>query len=237
MAHILLQSPVARWSGKESQNNPNGGIVLYNLGSRTIGRSYARPDNPATAPQNAMRSYLATTSAGFNTLTINQKAAWQALGASLARKDRVGQSYTLNAKQAYCMCNFYRLLDGQALTPTAPVYAYVGAVTDVQVQYITTATIAVTYTHALGAGVAKFFVRFTPNLGGTVRQARRNELRICCTSYADAIITKPTTATPTNMNDTRLGIDASWYIGCEVVSLDANYLPVGEFFSPNFITT
>lgn len=83
-------------------------------------RTRATPVNPNTAFQGVVRSRMAGNASAWRALTGTQQAGWAALGSAISRTDSLGQSYTLNGFQAYCLVNNNKLAAGDATVSTAP---------------------------------------------------------------------------------------------------------------------
>lgn len=92
--------------------------------SRNRGGSYARnrtvPINPQSISQTRARSDLAFYSVGWNSLTDNQRAAWNAYAETVQAINVLGESITYTGQQMYIRSNTLLNLAGQPAVTAAP---------------------------------------------------------------------------------------------------------------------
>jgi hypothetical protein len=121
-------------------------------------RSRAIPVNPNTVAQGNARARMSASSQAWKALTNSQRAAWSDLGASMSRKDSLGQTYTLQGNQAYASINNMRNLCGLAPIADPPaVSAPVGLATVTPT--ISTSAFSIAYT-ATPLGAATYLALF-----------------------------------------------------------------------------
>lgn len=119
-------------------------------------RTRATPVNPNTTAQGAVRARLSANAAAWRALTALQRAGWSDLGASMARTDALGQSYTLNGFSAYCSVNNNNVAAGNAIVSDAPALVTPSALLTATIT-LTAAAFSVAYTATpLGAGARLF---------------------------------------------------------------------------------
>jgi hypothetical protein len=83
-------------------------------------RTRATPVNPNSSFQGVVRARLASNASAWRALTDVQRVGWAALGSGISRTDSLGQTYTLNGFQAYCLVNNNKLAAGDATVSAAP---------------------------------------------------------------------------------------------------------------------
>jgi hypothetical protein len=82
-----------------------GGIVAsHNRGGAYI-RHHSIPTQPRTAAQKLVRNQLQAFSAAFKSLTASQIAGWNALGATVSLKSKLGTTYHPTGQQLFVSCN------------------------------------------------------------------------------------------------------------------------------------
>ncbi len=103
---------------------PQSGSLAGQTSSRNRFGQYRRtraiPVNPSSTAQQEARTILQTNAAAWRALTSEQRAGWDALGASMTRQDSLGQTYTLTGAQAHASVNGNRLHAGDAVVTAAP---------------------------------------------------------------------------------------------------------------------
>lgn len=119
-------------------------------------RTRATPVNPNSTAQSAVRARQSNNAAAWRGLTDGQRESWSSLGASMARTDSLGQSYTLNGFQAYCSVNNLKAAAGDTLVADPPALVDPGTLLTMTLT-LTSAAFSVAYTTTpLAAGVRLF---------------------------------------------------------------------------------
>ena len=77
------------------------------------------PGNPQSALQQGSRSVLAQCSRAYAGLSAEQALGWTALGSTITRTDRVGNTYSLSGIDAFTLVNRWRLYMGLSLALSA----------------------------------------------------------------------------------------------------------------------
>lgn len=205
-------------------------IVGYVSRGRQMARQWVNPADPQTSLQSIIRAYLSQIAVAWQSVTEGEAEGWDALAEQMTRTDSLGSQYTYFANNAYLVVNFYRLLNGQAITDTAPVYAppSTPVITGVAVDG-TNAIMDITH----AADAAFYFARFTPPLPSERRKARINELRILSTALNDSVIASDTSPQSLSVPMQRFEFDESNYVGAWVLPLSAGYVPGTPFFLRN----
>lgn len=144
---ILIEPRSGSYQGSTSSRNRYGQYV----------RSRATPVNPNSTAQGSVRARLSANAAAWRTLTDNQRAGWESLGAQMVRTDSLGQSYTLNGFGAYCSVNNNLDAAGEAAVDDAPGLVTPSALLTTTIT-LTSASFSVAYTPTpLGTGERLFF--------------------------------------------------------------------------------
>jgi hypothetical protein len=107
-------------------------------------RSRSIPVNPRSGAQGLARGRLSGNSSGWRLITANQRAGWGSLGSMMTRTDALGQTYTLQANQAYVSVNS-RLLCGLAVVADAPAYSTPATIATATIT-TTAGTLSIAYT-------------------------------------------------------------------------------------------
>lgn len=146
-------------------------------------RSRSTPVNPNSTAQGTVRARLSANAAAWRTLTDNQRAGWESLGAQMVRTDSLGQSYALNGFGAYCSVNNNLAAAGDSGVDDAPALVTPEAIATTTLT-LTSASFSVAYTPTpLGTGERLFFY------AGPQRSAGRQfegDLRLIFVSAAAA---------------------------------------------------
>lgn len=246
MAIVTLIAPVAAVSGKVTppggQANTGAVVMMPDPNGRTLMRQFVSPDQPQTASQLFMQAIFTSISEAMQTLTQPEVEAWQALAQEIVRSGRLGPTYRLSWTMLFQQVNSYRMQDGLAITTTAPSMTIAAGPTGVT--SITsddgdpTQDLNILVTEA-GAPPAttKLAFRATRSMGSPNRQARDNELRYFADSV-DCIMTRDTSA-PYNYHftATKLNILVGQFVGIEIKTLNASYVPVARVFLSNIEVT
>lgn len=232
---LIIPSPLFT-----SFRNKFGTSVLYPIAGRQIGREFVVPFNPETAEQSAVRGDFGNASIAYSLLTPAEKAAWEALASSVTITDAYGQETTIPAKAMYMRVNAYRQLNGQAITDTAPSidsHPIAQIVDDIPVVIATgAATITISASPVVFPVDALYFVRMTAPLPGTTRVARRTDLRQLNDLSASSFVPATTTsAMAMSSADLRFTYADQDRVGLEIVTLTADYVPLGSAFAPDVL--
>lgn len=116
MALVKYGGGIVQFSGSIAGNtfarNRSGNYV----------RSRTKPTNPNTARQNAVRGFLSTlTDRWSQTLTANQRTAWNDYGQNVVMKNKLGEDTKFTGFNHYIRSNTWRLDLGQATIDDGPV--------------------------------------------------------------------------------------------------------------------
>ena len=82
-----------------------GGVVASHNRGGTYFRHHSIPVQPRTPAQRAVRNQLAAFSSAFKALTSTQIAGWNALGATVTLKSKLGTTYNPTGQQLFVSCN------------------------------------------------------------------------------------------------------------------------------------
>lgn len=211
--------------------------VAFKSRGRQLLRQWVNPFQPETSVQVTLRNYFAQISAAWKTVNNTQAAAWETLNENLGRTDSLGGDYGFFLNNAFMQVNFYRLLDGQAITLTPPAFDPPPPITGVtSLEYLEPAELNIT--HSLPAGTF-LVINISPNLNSQRRNARKNDLRLPTATLADSVVARA--ASPqTIINDfARIGLPSTGpaWVGVRVLSLSSGYLPGGSLFVPSLPVT
>jgi hypothetical protein len=100
-----------------------GGMTFQRNSSGTIARLKPKPPVNPSQLQSDQQYLLAQLVALWPTLTVVQKASWNALAAAHDHITPWGETRTLNGYQWFLSCNLYCLLASDPVQVTAPAYA------------------------------------------------------------------------------------------------------------------
>lgn len=225
---IRPAAPVGEMVNKMGQD-----YVAFISRGRQMSRQWVNPTNPGTTVQSTVRGIFAQISAAWRTVSDAQDTAWSLLNDQLGRTDSLGREYGFFTNNAFMQVNFYRLLDGQAITLDPPAFNPPAPPTGItSLSALDPAELI--FTHANAAGTF-FYITISPNTASQRRRARRNDLRMPCATLADGII--PQSASPiTVINDfARIGLPATGpaWVGVRIQALSSGYLPGGSLFVPS----
>ena len=107
-----------------------GGVVASHNRGGTYFRHHAVPTQPRTAAQRLQRAALAGFSSAFKSLTSTQIAGWNALGATVTLKSKLGTTYHPTGQQLFVSCNRHLAEIGITSTlTTAPTVPTITAIT------------------------------------------------------------------------------------------------------------
>jgi hypothetical protein len=225
MALVTLQQPYKSIRGR---NAVVGGQVLFPKGNRNFARVNNPPANPNSSIQQLVRANLTATAQGFSAISLAQKTAWETFAKNYARKDANGTAYPINGQAAYTSVNSYRKLDGQALTATAPSFAFTAAVTAASISGASGTTFVITLTAA--ASFSGFvLVELSEALPGITRVARPNDCRIPMlaanvAACVLAVVSGTTTTLTLTNSQMRFTYADSDRVGVRLTSLSSNYV-------------
>jgi hypothetical protein len=124
-------------------------------------RTRATPVNPASTFQQAVRARLSGNAAAWKSLTSTQREGWHSLGSQIVRTDTLGQAYTLNGFQAYCLVNGNNLAAGNAAVADAPAYDLPDPIATVT-PTLTTASFSVAWTVTPLGAAERIFISCSP---------------------------------------------------------------------------
>jgi hypothetical protein len=194
-------------------------------------RHHVVPDNPNTSEQGTIRADFTTAAQGFKACSPAERTAWRTYAAKIPRMimDRL---ITLQEMAAYVLVNSYRLIDGLAVTPTAPtVLADFSASNIATVAYVsgtTVLTFIVTHNATVTTG-RLWVVKLTPALVSAQRFARPSDYRLAKGVGLNSII--PVTASPQTVTITApifTWVNLDW-MHVSLVPLSAGYSPGTKF--------
>lgn len=124
-------------------------------------RTRAIPVNPASSYQTAVRARLATNASNWRSLTATQREGWGSFGSNITRADTLGQYYTLNGYEAFCLVNNNRLAAGDAVLTDPIAYDPPDPMTSVTLT-ATIASLSVAYTPTPVGAAERVFVALSP---------------------------------------------------------------------------
>lgn len=229
---LLVASPFEAVSGKVGGLS---GIVAYRSRGVQYARNMVTPTNPDTSQQQVIRNYLSLAATAWKSVTDAEESAWAALAAQIIRTNPLGADYTPYPNNVYEMVNFYRQLNGQAITDTAPSYASPAAAGSISNLEFAGGQLDIEVTHGLTPASGFFVVRVTPNLGSARRQARGNELRYADGTLSDNIVAIAASAQVIQLDNLNFSLNVGDWIGIQVLTVTNDYLPGGVLFDTNEI--
>lgn len=238
MAIARLIAPFSILSGTvtapDSQAAASAVVAMPDKNGRTLLRNYVVPNDVGSAAQLQIRSWFSNVSEAYQTLTLDQAAAWQALARSINISGRLGLDYRLTWTALFQQVNSYRLQNGQTATLIPPALDSLPTVTLTAVRSDDGDPIQeITFTTSLASSASGFLAfRVTRDLSSTSRQARRNELRYPAAPL-DCILPRSATVATYTINASRLNILVGMRIGVEILTLNADYVPVARVFVTN----
>lgn len=111
-----------------------GGVVASHNRNGTYFRHHAIPVQPRTPAQRAVRNQLAAFSSAFKSLTATQVAGWNALGATVTLKSKLGTTYNPTGQQLFVSCNKHLAEIGiTTLLTTAPTIPTIPAIPELTI--------------------------------------------------------------------------------------------------------
>lgn len=152
MALIKFGNGVAEKSGKE------GGTVYARNQYGAYSRKWTKPIYPASTRQLAVNASFGSQSQVWRTLTVLQQAAWAALAATVAFRNRLGETIYLSGQAMFNKLNQNLISAGQSAITTPPLYS------------VPTAPVTGTAACAIGAGTHTVAYTPTPVPAGVVFQ-------------------------------------------------------------------
>lgn len=130
-----------------SASGKMAGIVASHNRGGTYFRHHSIPTQPRTDAQRAQRAQLAGFSAAFKSLTASQVAGWNALGATVSLKSKLGTTYHPTGQQLFVSCNRHLAqINISTLLSTAPTIPSIPAITSFTVANVGTQDAPVTVT-------------------------------------------------------------------------------------------
>jgi hypothetical protein len=226
VAIALLQQPFESFRGHTATE---GGHVITNVSKRSIVRTKGAQPTTTTGPQSIVREITKGSAQAFLSILGPQRLAWDFLAKKMTRRDANGRTYTYSAWSAFIQVNFYRQLNFEPITYTAPSFsrptlpAYDLIEIDGINILIACTTIDATYT-----GWA--YYQQSPAFGGNVRNATKRE---CSTNRADPgsqnMMHDVTSGAPINFDDEVSDQLHSWITGDRagvlVTPISSQYVP------------
>jgi len=215
--------------GISGQLGGTNGIVFYNRSTLRVARTAFQPANPQTASQVAVRNFLTQISAAFGSLTAGERSAWDALAAA-APVQTFNGAYNAGAMAMYQRVNFYRLLDSQAITDTAPTDSVPAVVSDVSAA-IVAADLVVTVTHNDAAGTNKFAVYVTGPMPTGQRNPQPGDYRLIAGVATGSIVDEGASPQAVTVASASVPftIVATDIIGIKVLPTNDGYFPGTPF--------
>lgn len=186
MAVTALQMPFAKFNGKAVAPGSAGGVVNYAVGGANYARALVTPDNPQSAHQQTVRTYLGLAADAYQSLTTTEAAGWRAEAAKVSRTNPVGGQYSLSGIAYYTMVNFYLQLGGSAINDSAPTPDPVPGPTIINTATVNAGNLDIVLVHATTITVNKFFIRVSRPLASPGRQARDNEFAVLSDDMTDS---------------------------------------------------
>jgi len=226
---IKLAYPVSEMSGKVGGDF---GIVMFQHRGLQLARSLVTPSNPSTTAQDTIRGYLASAAVAFQSVTANEKAAWDAF-AQLTKSKIMGQEVVRPAVSVYCQINCIRQIAGQSITDTAPTTKPDFAITGISAFELDAGNseMNVVFTHNAPATANRFvLVRYTAALASGVVVPKKSDYRLASSNVGSGSIValgaSPDTVTFTTPWDL-LSVDD--YAGVSITPLNVDYVPGVEY--------
>ena len=107
-----------------------GGIVASHNRGGSYFRHHTVPTQPRTAAQRAVRNQLASLSSAFRNIGATNISGWNALGATVTLKSKLGTTYHPTGQQLFVSCNKHLLEAGinteLDIAPTIPTIPGIG---------------------------------------------------------------------------------------------------------------
>jgi len=225
---VRLAYPVDQLVGKAG--GPFG-IVFSRWRGLQVARRLVVPANPSTVEQDAIRGMLASAAVAFQSLTLAEKATWNAF-ATLMRNRILGQEVTRPAISMYCMINVFRQIDGQAITDVAPTAKPDFAITGITAfqHDVVTGDMNVVFTHNAPATADRFVMaKWTAALPSGVVIPRKSDYRLAEGVDAASII--PLAASPQTAIFTTpwAELTVGQFSGVSLTPMNISYVPGVEF--------
>jgi hypothetical protein len=149
MALVTLRQPFDRFRGALMDVGGSGIVVYDSLKAGQVARRFVSPHNPKSANQETVRTYLTAAAQAYRALSATVAANWNAAAVLVKKKNNLAVDYEYSGINLFCEVNFYRQLDGQAITPTPPVKTELPVIAAAAI----TATISATPSSTLTVGV------------------------------------------------------------------------------------
>lgn len=113
-----------------------GGVVASHNRNGQYFRKHSTPTQPRTASQKTQRNLLASLSSQFKSLTSEQISGWNALGATVTLKSKLGTTYHPTGQQLFVSCNRHLneigVTDTLTTAPSVPSFSTISAFTITQ---------------------------------------------------------------------------------------------------------
>lgn len=241
MARATLIAPFARYAGRvqpPTSGQTTGAVVaMPSSDGRTFVRRDFTPDQPDSPYQVEARANMALVSEAFQSLVIGDVGGWRTLADTMTRFDSLGQRYTPSWAAVFNMVNNYRVAAGQPIITTAPVPPTRARLT---VQSLAsddnTPDQEVIVTAGDGQPTAPGFVRvrISRPSASPIFQIPDEFLRYVTADTNESFFTLGSLGSPAwlTLQATRMNIMSGFYYAVELVTLSADYVPVG----PPFVT-
>ena len=168
MALVQFGGGVAAISGKD------GGTVYARNRSGAYMRNWAKPTNAPSPSQTLNRVRFGNMSAGFASLTKTQQTDWEALAASVTRKNRFGADYVPTGRQMYLEINNNLAANDQATKSAPPADVTPPTIPETVGFNVTVETGEIATMELTGTGVDAtkiYVVEATPPLGNSKNNA------------------------------------------------------------------
>jgi len=226
---IKLAYPVSEMSGKVGGDF---GIVMFQHRGLQVARTHVTPSNPSSTPQDTIRGYLASAAVAFQSVSANEKIAWEAF-AELTKSKIMGQEVVRPAISVYCQINSIRQIAGEAITDTAPTTKPDFAITAITAFEIDAGNseMNVIFTHNAPATANRFvMVRWTAALPSAVVVPKKSDYRLAETVAGSGSIVA-LGASPQTISFTAPWtlVTAASFAGVSITPLNVDYVPGVEY--------
>jgi len=184
--HVRYVFPVEQMAGRDGHP---GGRVYFRLNNLDVSRRWVKPANPQTSAQRQIRSILTQAAQAFQNISDSERQTWRAYAQAHPRS-YLGQEFTLQEMAAFVQINTIRLIDGQAISNTAPSIDPAFIATGISnLQYDSNNDVlSFTLAHTGEAGSGYWMIKITPALASPQRHARPSDYRLAAGVNASSII-------------------------------------------------
>lgn len=222
MPKVTLRSPYQTWRGKDQKE---GGNVLYPIDGRMVVRPNVIPNNPNSILQSFTRQNFTTVTQAYSNLSDVEAAAWETTAQNYLKTDEDGLSYKPGGKALFTSVNWYRLLDGQAISNVAPQVS--GPVTIISNPTLTLNATENQFVFDSSTADGFVILEASPALSGNNRKAREIEYRfVNINTQSDNIQTTVIGAMSVNVsgNDRRFIYQVGDRVGIRINKLTTDYV-------------